>query len=430
MRIEYTPVAAKGHIRAALAADTIILMKGAYSAAGALAVLFFSISAFGLDVPAKTELDIRLKTKVSSATAKSGDAVDAIVIAPVMVGNDFAIPAGAVVHGSVDKVTQPATADERSLLAVKFTSIEINGTSLPLAATLTGIDNAREKLDDQGQISGILASETMSGEIDTGLNKLQAKYSGLAGLLNTVKSAVLKGPDTSITYDAGVEMELQLTAPLKLAKAGGPGPAANVRSIEQEAALAALVAREAFQTTAQKPPKPSDVTNLMLLGSEDAVEAAFKAAGWSNAAQLSTQAKFETFKALAEDRGYNEAPVSILLLDGRPPDKVYEKLNDTFAMRHHLRVWRRPTTFLGQPVWSVAATHDTGISFSEQDRTFIHKIDSQIDRERAKVTNDLILTGHVQAIALVDRPNVPQHGQNATGDSLDTDGRIAVLRLN
>jgi len=415
--------------QARLLRNTIILMRRDYTAAGALAILLFSFPAFALDVPANTELDIRLKTKISTQTAKSGDLIDAIVIAPVMVGNDFAIPAGAPVHGTVDKATQPATASDRAVLVMKFTSIEINGAKLPIATKLTGIDNAREKLDDQGQVNGILASETMTGQIDSGLNKLEGRFSGLADVLNTVKTAVLKQADTSITYDAGVEMELQLTAPLKLAKPGGVGPAANLRPIKQEAALADLVSREPFQTMAQKPSKPSDVTNVMLIGSENAVETAFTAAGWSNAAKLSTQAKFETFKALAEDRGYNEAPVSVLMLDGKPPDKVFEKLNNTFAARHHLRVWLRPETFLGQPVWEVAATHDTGISFSEKDRTFIHKIDSQIDRERAKVTNDLILTGHVQAVELVDRPDVPQHGQNATGDSLDSDGRIAVLIL-
>jgi len=119
----------------------------------------------------------------------------------------------------------------------------------------------------------------------------------------------------------------------------------------------------------------------------------------------------------------------VLLLDGKPPDVVFEKLNNTFAQRHHLRVWRRPATFQGQPVWMIAATHDTGIDFSEQNRTFIHKIDSQIDRERAKVVNDLLLTDHVQSLALVDRPNVPQKGQNATGDSVETDAKIAVLLL-
>jgi hypothetical protein len=79
------------------------------------------------------------------------------------------------------------------------------------------------------------------------------------------------------------------------------------------------------------------------------------------------------------------------------------------------------------PVWAVAATHDIGISFSQQDYTFTHRIDSQIDRERAKVVNDLIFTGRTQGVALVDRPEVPQHGQNATGDNLDTDGKTAVL---
>jgi hypothetical protein len=119
----------------------------------------------------------------------------------------------------------------------------------------------------------------------------------------------------------------------------------------------------------------------------------------------------------------------VLLLDGRPPDVVFEKLNNTFAQRHHLRVWRRPESFGGQPVWVIAATHDTGIDFSEQNRTFIHKIDSQIDHERAKVVNDLLFTGRVRSVALVDRPTVPQHGQNATGDTVETDGKMAVLLL-
>jgi hypothetical protein len=84
---------------------------------------------------------------------------------------------------------------------------------------------------------------------------------------------------------------------------------------------------------------------------------------------------------------------------------------------------------LGKPVWVIAATHDTGINFSEQNRTFIHKIDSAIDRERAKVVTDLLFTEMVQSLALVDRPGVPQHSENATGDTLETDGKMAVLLL-
>jgi hypothetical protein len=137
----------------------------------------------------------------------------------------------------------------------------------------------------------------------------------------------------------------------------------------------------------------------------------------------------ETFKAIAEQRGYKEAPVSVLLLENKPPDLVFEKLNNTFAQRHHLRVWRRPDTFEGKPVWVIAATHDTGIDFSQENRTFIHKIDPQIDQERAKVVNDLLFAGHVRSVALVERPTVPQHSQNATGDNLETDAKMAVLVL-
>jgi hypothetical protein len=168
----------------------------------------------------------------------------------------------------------------------------------------------------------------------------------------------------------------------------------------------------------------------MLIGTLAQVKQAFADAGWTIATGLNARAKFETLRALAEDRGYSEAPVSVLMLDGRPPDMVFEKLNDTFARRHHLRVWQRPVTFQGKPVWVVAATHDTGINFSEANRTFIHRIDSKIDAERAKVVNDLLFTGSVESVELVDRPNVPQSAQNATGDSLETDGRIAVLVLN
>lgn len=385
--------------------------------------------AFALEVPAATSLEIRLKTKISTQNAKANDAVEAVVIVPVMVAGQFAVPAGAVVRGTVAKAAQSAQADERSVLILNFNEIEIQGAKQKLSAQVTGVDNARESVDDQGQISGILPSETITGELDAGLNKLAGRYSGLADVLTAAKNAVLKPADTGVTYDAGTELELTLKAPLELAAPGGPGPAAQVGAIANESELADLVAHEPFQTMAQRPARPSDITNVLLLGSEEAVKKAFADAGWSNAAALNAETKLETFKAIAEARGYSEAPVSVLLLSGKPPDLVFEKLNNTFAQRHHLRVWPRPATFLGRPVWAITATHDTGINFSEQDRTFIHKIDPQIDRERSKVVNDLIFSDHVQGVALVDRPNVPQHGQNATGDNLDTDGKIAVLLL-
>jgi hypothetical protein len=399
------------------------------SSASALLTLLAALPAFALQVPAGTEIQIRLKTKVSTQNSKPQDKVEAVVIAPVMVNGEFVIPAGALVHGSVAKASQSAKSDERSALDLAFTELEIDGAKTKLAAQVAAIDNAREKIDQQGEITGIVASETISGRLDAGLAKLGERAASFADLLGTVKKAVLKEPESDITYDAGVELSLKLTAALELKGPSGPGPASKLTPLADENGLLRLVARQPFQTVAEKPPKPSDVTNIMLIGTLEQVQKTFSEAGWSSAAALSTEAKLETFRAIAEQRGYKEAPVSVLLLDGRPPDVVFEKLTNTFAQRHHLRVWKRPDTFGGLPVWVIAATHDTGIDFSEQNRTFIHKIDSQIDHERAKVVNDLLFTGRVKSVALVDRPAVPQHGQNATGDSVETDGRMAVLLL-
>jgi hypothetical protein len=394
----------------------------------ALAALYFAAPAFALTVPSGTELQIRLKTKVSTKDAKAKDAVEALLIAPVMSGAEFALPAGALLHGTVE--TAAAATDQRATLLLNFGEIEIGTEHLKLEARVASVDNARESVDEQGRITGILASETATSRLDAGINKIAERYAGLAGVLSAAKGVVLKPAEGDIVYEAGVEMTLRLTAALELKAAGGPGPAAKLKPIADEDALEALVAAEPFQTMAEKPSKPSDITNIILTGAEEQVRQVFTEAGWSTAAALSTESKFQTLRALAEDRGYSEAPVSILLLDGKPPDMVFQKLNNTFARRHHLRVWRRPSQYEGRPVWAVAATHDIGIAFSEQNRTFIHQIDSEIDRERAKVVNDLLLTGRVESLALVERPQVPRGAENATGDKLATDGKVAVLTLN
>lgn len=393
--------------------------------AGCLATL----PALAIEAPAGTEIQVRLKTKVGSKSSKPKDPVEATVIAPMMVEGAFAIPAGATIRGTVTQAKPATDPTVRAMLALDFNELEIGGVKTKISTLLTAVENARESVNDKGEIEGILANETISARLDQGIGKVASTYSGFGGILEAAKNVVLKQAEADISYDPGAEMDLKLTRALTLAGPAPPGPAAALEPINNESSLIELVSRQPFQSRAENPPKPSDITTLMFIGTQESVEGAFKEAGWSQAAGLSGQSKLETFRAIAEQRGYKEAPVSILYLDGKPPDLVFEKLNNTFSQRHHLRIWRRPDSFQGRPVWVCAATHDTGIDFSAADRTFIHKIDPQIDKERAKVVNDLLLTGRVQSLALVDRPNVPQHSQNATGDNLDTDGKMAVLVL-
>ena len=280
-------------------------------------------------------------------------------------------------------------------------------------------------------INGIVPDATFSARLDQGIAKLGAnsKLAGLAALIQGTKQALnIQEANPNIDYDAGVELTLKTTQAFEW-PGNGLGPIGKLLPIPNENALAELVNRQPFRTVAQNPPAPSDMTNLMFVGAEADLRAAFAKAGWAIAAQLSVQSKLETARALIEARGYKEGPMSVLLLDGKAPEMAWQKGNNTFAQRHHLRIFRRPDTFNGKPVWVCSSTHDTGIDFSERDRTFIHKVDGNIDAERAKVVNDLLFTGFVQGVAIVERPLVPTKISNATGDSLETDGSMAVLLI-
>jgi len=392
---------------------------------GVLQVLFVCGSAMCATVPPGTRMEIRLLTPLNSAEAKPRQPFDAVVIAPVAVDGAIVVAQGAKVTGHIAEVTVPQTLSEQTVLVLAFEQLKEGARSVPLAARLVAVENARETVDKDGRLLGIKASETGSARLDQGINKLTQRYGGLGELLGAVKQSVMKEADSSINYPAGVEMAIEVTKAFNWAGRAQP----RVAPIQPESALLELVRQQPVITYAVKPPKPADVPNLLFLGTEAEVTAAFEAAGWTRAGQLSKQSKFETFRALAEDRGYKEAPVSTILLDGQPPDLVFEKLNNTFAARHHLRVWHRPGSLNGRFVWVAAATHDTGISFSEETRTFIHKIDSHLDAERAKVVNDLLFTGLVKGLSLVDRPDAPTSGRNATGDVFETDGCMAALQF-
>jgi LssY C-terminus len=377
------------------------------------------------EIPSGTQMEIRLTSAVDTANAKVDQAFDAVVIAPVVAGNRMAIAAGVKLKGHVKEVKAAVNPDDRAVLGLAFDQLsDARGRKVNLSAKLVSVDNARESVDKDGRILGIIASQTGSGRLDQGINKVSEKYSGLGELLGTIKQAVLKPADANIDYEPGVEMTIELSKPLAWTGAAA-GP--SIRAVEPQNELPALVNGRPFRTSAIKPAKESDITNIMFLGRREDLENAFHAAGWSTAEQLNSKSKLETFRAMSEQRGYKEAPVSVLFLDGRAPDLVFQKQNDTFNSRHHLRIWHRPEQFHGEDVWVCSATHDTGIEFSAEDRTFIHKVDGQIDRERAKVVNDLLFTGLVKALSLVDRPRVPVSLMNATGDKIETDGRMVVV---
>jgi hypothetical protein len=192
-------------------------------------------------------------------------------------------------------------------------------------------------------------------------------------------------------------------------------------------ALVQLVQNLPTRTARYQDLKEGDFTNILLIGSLQDIQAAFTNAGWTTSVSLGVYSGLRSFYATAEQHPYQKGPMAKFLLHDRKQDMVFQKQNDTFAKRHHIRLWQESISFNGQPVWIASSTHDVAIAFSLFG--FRHVVDPWIDLERQKIIEDLVYTGYATLEGFVERPNVPNISRNAVGDPLRTDGKIAILSL-
>jgi hypothetical protein len=86
-----------------------------------------------------------------------------------------------------------------------------------------------------------------------------------------------------------------------------------------------LVASMPTRTYATAPERPSDLTNVMLVGSRDEIADAFAAAGWSAPRPLTFGRRVRWLRAIGLRRGFDSAPMSSLLLNGEPADMSWKK---------------------------------------------------------------------------------------------------------
>jgi hypothetical protein len=382
-----------------------------------------------IEVPAGTRLSIRLRDRISSKHSQPGDPVSATLIAPVLIHGQEMLPSGFLVHG---RVANPSPAHKRlnhSVLCLRFGELVGKAShSVAFQAKVLSVDNGRESVDSQGVIHGLRPLRRRPTEIEDILMLAACAHPAILASLEMGRFIVAEEEKPRITYEPGVELWLTMTSSLRLVTMPEPEILRHPSLLRSSPQLGTLVNHLPVRTSTPHG-TPSDLINLMFLGSQEAVVNAFLQAGWRTAENLDLKTETETFFAVAYHHSYREGPVSSLLIDGQKPALVFEKETNTFAKRHHIRIWRQQQNFEGVPVWIGAGTHDTGIDFSRRARTFSHSVDGDIDEERLKIENDLIFTGEVAASGLINRPAAPRSFQNATGDQLQTDGAIAVIRL-
>jgi opacity protein-like surface antigen len=394
---------------------------------------FYGIPALANSVAVGTRLEVRLQQPISSYTTVKGTKISGVLIAPLTEGGDMLLPLGTTVEGTVVEVRKVGVGvvHETARIQLEFNRVILSdGQSVPLQCRVTEVENARESVDPEGRIQGIRSTATLSNRASGVVGSL-AFGDPIAAIFTTAASAsVLRFSEPEISLPEGTELIATLTAPIVLPKEEPTLIPPIATTPAEKEKLSQLAEELPFRTVTDKSHVPSDITNLIFIGSADAVERAFAASDWVQVDSLTAESTYATIRSVAENQGYKTAPMSTLLLGGQAPAYAYAKTLNTFSKRHHLRVWPSSLKWDGETVWTSSSTHDTGIGFSKKNKTFIHLIDTHIDNERAKVVNDFIFTGCVSNVQLVSRPWIPKDAKNGTGEELITDGRIAVLQLN
>jgi LssY C-terminus len=377
-------------------------------------------------------MSIRLNGPVYSEHSRTGDPVEGTVTYPLCKDGEniackpgeLVVPPGTKVQATILFAQKAPNKYSRPRLVLDFSNIvHADGTRTPLYARVIDVDNARETIRNN-EIIGIVQphASTKTGFVLAGL-----------GMVNPIAGYTIKGVSAvyglslrrEILFPAGTDLQIQVVRPsmLKTKDTWSGWPVLTVDDKLQAIVKAAPI------RIYTKDNKPSDVTNLMFIGSQQQLEAAFQEAGWFETDSLSMGSALKTVGATIRSSGYSQAPVSLLTVNGKPPDLVFQKALDTFAKRHHIRIWKEPGTWQGRDVWIGAATHDIDISKARANTKWGHRIDPHVDREREWIETDLLYAGTAISYALVDRPHVPKTTANATGDVITTDGQLSIVEL-
>jgi hypothetical protein len=221
---------------------------------------------------------------------------------------------------------------------------------------------------------------------------------------------------------------------IEIVSVGSSEAAAGVAGGPAESRIAGItpdLLNEIPRRVSDQQGNPGDMVNILILGTQDQLVAAFKAAGWVHVDSSVQETAITGLIDSLQKKDYLTMPMSTLYLFKRPQDYGFAHAEPVRVVmsRNHLRVWKSPYTAGAQTVWCIAATHDIGFERDQRNNSVTHKIDPAIDGEREFVNNTLSSTGLVIARDHVTPEKPLTSATTATGGEFHSDGRILVLVL-
>lgn len=160
-----------------------------------------------ITIPAGTTLPLELTTAVSSANATVESPVSARLRRAVTIDGTTALPAGTVVHGEVSDVERAGRVQGRSRLALRFTSVVIDGRRESLRTNPVSFEGEATKSEDATKIgAGAGIGAAIGGLLGGGSGA--AKGAVIGGAAGTGTVLATRGKEVELAAGSNLDPTL------------------------------------------------------------------------------------------------------------------------------------------------------------------------------------------------------------------------------
>ena len=162
------------------------------------------------EIPANTELDVRLSNILNSGTAQVEDRFEATTAADLVIDGKTIVPAGSVMRGVVSSVMPAGRLKRKAEMTVTFDQLTINGRSYPIRGTVT------QAIEGEG-VKGDLPRAGVGAGVGAIIGGILGGFKGaMAGILIGGGGTIAATEGKEVELPQGTVLRVRLESPVPL----------------------------------------------------------------------------------------------------------------------------------------------------------------------------------------------------------------------
>jgi type IV secretory pathway VirB10-like protein len=164
------------------------------------------------EIPAGSEIDVRLRTSLTSDTAQVEDRVEATTMVDMFNGDVLLVPAGSRLTGYVSSVDRASRTDRKGSLTINFTRLNVNGREHDVTAYVTQALESEGLKGEAGRIGAGAGVGAIIGGILGGVK------GAIAGILIGSGGVLVATEGKDVHLPEGTVLRVRFDSPVLLGR--------------------------------------------------------------------------------------------------------------------------------------------------------------------------------------------------------------------